>query len=126
MMRDGVESRRRESTQPMGNVPETEPRPELSALPFNDDEPDQGKRPEGLAPGATREAQTETTFRELRYRAHRYHGITRMKPPVSQHTVDIAASALVRTAIKTTHALRAEPKYDPNNPDAPCACIYCA
>jgi hypothetical protein len=96
---------------------EEEPRAELPTLPFNE--------LPAISRGTTQEKRVEASFRQLRYRCHRYHGVTRAKATVTQHAVDAAASELGREAIRFTHALKAAPKYDPADPDAPCACIYC-
>lgn len=101
-------------TEKMGDVPETEPRPELPVLPV--DEP--------IA--VTRDKRVEETFRNLRYRAHRYHGVTRMDPPVAKLDVDKAASELARAAIKFTHAYEPHSaKVDPEHPEKGCVCIFC-
>lgn len=126
MMRDGVsEFKRPERTQPLGNVPETEPRPTLETLSFALEEALEAEPQPEVAKGDDRAARLEAAYRELRYRAHRYHGVTRVKPPVSQHSIDAAASFLARAAVRFTHALGAVPKLDQHDANAPCVCIYC-
>lgn len=97
-------------TEKLGDVPETEPRPTLDPLP-KDDKP---------------EDRVEVAFRNLRYRAHRYHGVTRMDPPVGKHEVDKAMSELARAAMKFAHAYEPNSaKIDPEHPEKGCACVFC-
>jgi hypothetical protein len=91
------------NTEKLGNVPETEPKPRLDPLP-------------DLVGGEVAKAKRiEETGRDLRHRAHRYSGVSKIKD-VPQSDVDVAASQLYRAALRFAHA------YEKTGP---CTCIFC-
>lgn len=93
----------RMNTEKLGNVPETEPRPVLAPL------------PDLIGAEVAKAQRVEETGRNLRHRAHRYSGVSKVKD-VPAADLKVEESQLYRAAIRFTHAYERT---------VACTCIFC-
>lgn len=91
------------NTEKLGNVPETESRPRLDPL------------PDLIGNEVAKAKRVEETGRNLRHRAHRYSGTSKIKD-VPEADLKAEESHLYRAAIKFTHAYERQ---------VACTCIFC-